>query len=90
MGEGEVWCRVTVTCDDGRLVTGLVLEGPSHPDIVMVDAFARLALLAGRAGCSLVLCEVSPAARELLELAGLGERFAGLGVEVEGQAEGRE
>ncbi len=45
-----------------------------------MDDVARLALLAGRLGGGIVLTEVSPALRTLLELAGLR-------VEVEGQAE---
>ena len=59
------------------------LGGPGLPDLGAVDDVARLALLAGRLGGRIVLSDVSPAMRSLLELAGLG-------VEVEGEAEGGE
>jgi hypothetical protein len=79
----EVWCRVTVVGPAGPEVVTCVLEGQGSPDLAAVDDVARLALLAVRLGGRIVLAEVSPAFRTLLELAGLS-------VEVEGQVESGE
>jgi len=65
---------------DGAELACCLLGGPGAPDLEAVDDVAHLALLAGRLGGGIVLAEVSPALRALLELAGLR-------VEVEGQAE---
>jgi hypothetical protein len=73
------WCRVTVLAPDGGELATCLLEGPGDPDLRAVDDVARLALWAGRLGGGIVLADLSPATRELLELAGLS-------VEVEGQA----
>jgi ABC-type transporter Mla MlaB component len=43
------------------------------PDAVAVDLLARLALVARRNGCALVLRRASVELRELIELAGLSE-----------------
>jgi hypothetical protein len=74
------WCRVTILGADGAVLAACVLEGPGDPDLGAVDDVARLALQVARLGGGVALAEVSPAMRELLELAGLG-------VEVEGQTE---
>jgi hypothetical protein len=79
----EVWCRVTVVGPAGPEVVTCVLEGQGSPDLAAVDDVARLALLAVRLGGRIVLAEVSPAFRTLLELADLS-------VEVEGQVESGE
>jgi ABC-type transporter Mla MlaB component len=42
-----------------------------EPDAVTVDALARLQLAATRRGCSICLCNTSPALLELVELMGL-------------------
>ena len=42
-----------------------------EPDAVTVDALARLQLAATRCGCSICLCNASPALLELVELMGL-------------------
>ncbi|HXQ76334.1 MAG TPA: hypothetical protein VN791_07560 [Acidimicrobiales bacterium] len=76
----ELWCRVTVVGPDGAEVGCWVLTGPGMPDLGAVDDVARLALLARRLGGAVVLTELSPALRTLLELTGLR-------IEVEGQAE---
>ena len=52
----------TITCD----VRAVVL-----PDAVIVDALARLALTARRAGCRLEVRGASPRLRDLLAFAGL-------------------
>jgi hypothetical protein len=66
-----------------------VLEGPGGPDLGAVNEVARLALQAARLGGGLVLREVSPAMRELLELAGLSSETWAT-VEMEGETEGGE
>lgn len=65
---------------DGTVVTSCALDGPGPPDLGAVDDVARLALLATRLGGGIALTEVSQDMRGLIELAGLG-------VEMEGQAE---
>jgi len=89
----ELWCRVTVVGPDGAELARSVLAGPGAPDLAAVDDVARLALLAGRLGGGIVLADVSPALRALLELAGLCvevERQAELGEEPLGVQEGQE
>jgi hypothetical protein len=76
----ELWCRVTIVGREGEVLARWVLEGSGAPDIGAVDVCARLALLAGRLGGNMVVAQLSPALRALLELSGLR-------VEVEGQAE---
>jgi ABC-type transporter Mla MlaB component len=44
-----------------------------EPDAVTVDALARLQLAATRRGCSVRLCNTSPALDELVELMGLSK-----------------
>ena len=77
------WCRITAYDAGGRVTASWLLEGDGTPDLAAVDAVAHQALAATRAGGRLVLADVTPALRELLELAGLG-------VEMEGQPESRE
>jgi hypothetical protein len=74
------WCRVTVVGPDGMPLATLVLEGPGEPDVGTVDDVARLSLAASRLGGRAIVTDVLPALRALLELAGLG-------AELEGQAE---
>ena len=75
-----LWCRVTMVDPDGIALASGVLEGPAAPDIGAVDDVARLALLAKRLGGGLVLTDVSPDLRALVELTGLV-------VEMEGEPE---
>jgi len=82
----NLWCRVLILGADRTTLACHHLGGPGLPDLGAVDDLARLALLARRHGGRIVLSDVSPALRSLLELAGL----AGLRVEVEGEAEGGE
>lgn len=79
----ERWCRMAVVFDDGVAARTWVLKGRGPPDLRAVDAVARRALWAWRAGGRLVLSDVAPELSELLELAALP-------VEVEGQAKRRE
>jgi hypothetical protein len=83
MDDVEVWCRCTVVGPDGRALRRRQLGGPGVPDLGAIEDVARLALKAARLGGHLVLSDVSPELRALLELSGLG-------VEVERQAECRE
>jgi hypothetical protein len=89
----ERWCRITIVDADGSVMGSSVLEGQGGPDLGTVDDIARLALVAARLGGSVVLDDVSPAMRELLELAGLCvevERKAEFGEEPLGVQEGQE
>ena len=73
----EWWCRVTLIGPGGDALAGWSLEGPGQPDLEAVDRVARLALGAGRLGGRVVLSDVDPDLRSLLDLAALP-------VEVEG------
>jgi hypothetical protein len=93
MAVAETWCRITILGPDGTELARRVLTGSGAPDLGAVDDVARLALAARRHGCGIILAEVSPAMGELLELAGLGvevERQAELGKEPLGIQEGQE
>lgn len=61
----------------------IVEDTGTRPDISVVDQIARLALVARRAGGQLVIESVCDELAELFDLAGLG-------VEVQRDAEGRE
>ncbi len=76
----EHWCRITILGPDGTAVACCVLEGLGAPGLGAVDDVARQALLAARSGGSMILDDISPLMRELLDLAGLC-------VEVQGKAE---
>jgi hypothetical protein len=67
----QLWGRVTVVGPDGTEQACYPLAGPGNPDLAAVDTVARLALLARRRGDRIVLAELSPALRDLLDLAGL-------------------
>ena len=56
---------------DGDGPVAVVTIGPAPPDLATVDAFARLHLLARRAGWSLRVLNQTAELREVLELAGL-------------------
>jgi hypothetical protein len=62
---------MTLVDPDGNTLAAGVLEGPTAPDIDTVDDVARLALMAKRLGCGLILHDVSPDLRTLIELTGL-------------------
>jgi hypothetical protein len=79
----ELWCRVLIVGPDRSAWARHQLEGPSPPDLHVVDAIARLALRARRLGGDIILSDVAPRVTILLELAGLD-------VEVERQTEGGE
>lgn len=56
--------QALVICDVGAI---------DRPDAVTVDAIAQLQLTAKRMGCLLLLKDVRPRLRELIELSGLSE-----------------
>jgi hypothetical protein len=80
MSDIQLWCRVVVTGPDGAELVGVRLSGTGEPGLGAVDDVARLALMAGRLGGTVVVAQASPVLRALLDLAGLP-------VEVEGEAE---
>ena len=80
MGSCRRWCRVTILGPDGEPLASALLSGPGAPGLLAVDAVGRLSLLARQARATVRVTEVCPELGELLELAGLG-------VEVERQAE---
>jgi hypothetical protein len=77
------WCRAAVVEADGGVLVRFAVTGTGRPDLSVVDDVARLALASTRLGCRLLLSDVAPGLRELLELAGLW-------VQVQGEAEGGE
>jgi hypothetical protein len=54
-----------------RVLAAEDVAGAGAPDLAAVDRVARLALWAKRMGGRLVISELSPRLRELLDLAGL-------------------
>ena len=67
---------------DGEVVLGRVIC--ATPDLAVVDALARLQLVAKRLGCSIALREASEPLVELLGLGGLAALFGELGRQAEG------
>ena len=64
------------------------LAGSAHPNLDVVDALARLHLMARRAGYTIRLRDASAEFWELLDLVGMPELAAGVGLgQVGGQAE---
>jgi hypothetical protein len=78
-----LWCRLCVLDGEGRVSGREALEGAGAPDLGAVEEIARRALAAARRGGRLVLVDVAPEMRELLDLVELP-------VEVEGEPERRE
>ena len=72
-----LWCRLYVRDGNGTVTVTESIEGHGRPDISTVDELARRALHEARRGRRLVLLDVAPALRELIELVALP-------VEVEG------
>jgi hypothetical protein len=77
------FCVLRILGADGTELLSMPLWGGDTPDLGTVDRIGRMALVARRDGGRLELDEVAPELAELLELAGLG-------VEVQRQAEARE
>jgi ABC-type transporter Mla MlaB component len=90
----EIWERVRVYLD-GRADTVVLcdMEAPVDPDVVTIDALARLQLAARRAGCQVRLHHACDELQDLLALTGLSEVVpvaGGSAVEPSGKAEERE
>ena len=83
MARFERWCRIRLIGPDGDPLGCYPFGGPSSPDLRTVDEVARLELLTARLGGRIELIDVAPALRELVDLAGLA-------VEMEREAKGRE
>jgi hypothetical protein len=62
---------IVVTDGDGELAIGQVHD--LVPDLVLIDALARLQLFACRMGCSIELRDVCDELRDLVALVGLDE-----------------
>jgi hypothetical protein len=72
---------------EGKRTIVVHLEGASAPDVAMVDALARMQLVARRAGWAIRVGTACPEVCELIELTGLAEALA---LETIGQPEDRE
>ena len=83
MTDRQLWCRVRLIGRGGVEAGCYSLEGYGDPDLTAADVVARLCLLAERTDRTFALEDVSEAMVRLLDLAGLG-------VEVQRKAEGRE
>ncbi|HET9078546.1 MAG TPA: hypothetical protein VFN68_16540 [Acidimicrobiales bacterium] len=66
------WCRLVVRSADGSTSAESDLTGSGRPDMEAVDAVARAALQAVRAGQRLIIADAVPELVGLLDLAGLG------------------
>ena len=62
--------RASALLERADLVIRCVVNA-AEPDVVTVDALARLQLVARRGGCTVVLERASPALLELVQLMGL-------------------
>lgn len=83
MSGTQHWARVVIADPDGRLLISADLSGPGSPDLLAVDAVARLALSARQARATIRVTEVAEGLEALLDLAGLS-------LEVEREPEARE
>lgn len=83
------WCRVTLVAADGAELAAWDVTSRVAPDLALVDRLARLCLRARQEGAEMVLSDVAPRLRELLELVGLAGD-AGLIREMGRQPEDRE
>jgi hypothetical protein len=72
-----LWCRLWILDGDGTVTSAHRLEGAGAPDLGAVEEVARQALQATRAGGRLVLVEVAPELRALIELAALPVQMEG-------------
>ena len=63
--------RLVLRASDGAEVASWPLDGAASPDLALVDALARLQLIARRLGCSIRLQQASADLLGLLDLIGL-------------------
>jgi hypothetical protein len=90
-GGDESTAVVLLRAGDVEMVVGRVAG--LRPDLVLVEAVARLQLAARRLGCSILLRHPCPEVRELFDLVGLADLVAvapGLALETGREAEGGE
>jgi hypothetical protein len=73
----DVWCRIRVVNCCKRVLVSENLAGFGPPGLAAVDRVARLALMARRRRARIVISDISPSMRELLDLAGLDVRTWG-------------
>ena len=66
-----MWCRIRVVTCCKRVLAAEELSGTGVPDLRAVDRVARLALLAKRHRARVVVTDLHPRLRELLDLVGL-------------------
>lgn len=87
---GTRWARIVLVVP-GREITLGSVRGTSYPDLVVVDALARLQLLTSGTTGSIELRDVAVELAELLDLVGIGDLMAGAGyLQARGEAEGGE
>jgi hypothetical protein len=65
------WVRIVFVGSTGSEVADWVIEGPDRPDLAVVEAVARLQLLARRCGGCIELKELNADLAMLLEFVGL-------------------
>ena len=75
MADTAQWARMVIVAADGTRLD-FSLTGDGQPDLAVVEALARFALMARRAGDRVWLEDVSPALGDLLDLAGLRRALA--------------
>jgi hypothetical protein len=73
----DVWCRIRVVNCCKRVLAAETLGGFGPPGLTAVDRVARLALIARRRRARIVISDISPRMRELLDLAGFDVRTWG-------------
>lgn len=77
MSPVELWCRLSIATADGAELGPVEVRGPGAPDLALVEALARLQLLAGRAGATLRVRDACADLVGLLELTGLRREVGG-------------
>ena len=68
---GDGWARIVLCASDDAELASWPLEGTERPDLAMVDALARMQLVARRLGCSIRLRGAGAELLGLLDLLGL-------------------
>jgi hypothetical protein len=93
---GDGGARIVLRASDGGEVASWPVDGAERPDLALVDALARLQLVARRLGCSIRLRHASAELLGLLDLLGLAEVVTdeavapNLGLQMDGESEGCE
>ncbi len=93
---GDAGAMIVLRASDGDEVASWPVDGAARPDVALVDALARLQLVARRLGCSIRLRHASADLLGLLDLLGLAhvvtdeEVGPDLGLQMGGEPEGGE